>query len=83
MREHEEHLATFGPLDVGGDFAGSVSSVMNTCGNIGGAISAQLLGTLVQAYGWDRPFVVAAALCVMGALLFSRIDASKQVLATE
>ncbi len=71
------------PLDVGGDYAGSVSSVMNTCGNIGGAISAQLLGTLVQAYGWDRPFVVAAVLCVAGALLFSRIDASKQVLATE
>lgn len=71
------------PLDVGGDFAGSVSSVMNTCGNIGGAIAAQLFGTLVQSYGWDRPFVVAAVLCVLGALLFARIDPTKQVLATE
>ena len=28
------------PLDIGGDYAGSFSSVMNMCGNIGGAISA-------------------------------------------
>ncbi|MDX1980680.1 MAG: MFS transporter [Bryobacteraceae bacterium] len=71
------------PLDVGGDFAGSVSSVMNTCGNIGGAISPTLLAYLVNAYGWDRPFVVASALCLAAALLFARIDASKQILARE
>ena len=28
------------PLDIGGDFAGSVSAVMNMLGNIGGALSA-------------------------------------------
>ena len=31
------------PLDIGGDFAGSVSAVMNTLGNIGGAISAAVV----------------------------------------
>jgi sugar phosphate permease len=71
------------PLDIGGDFAGTVSSVMNTCGNIGGAISTSVLGSLVKAYGWDRPFVLAAILCVAAAVLFTRIDANKQVLSRE
>jgi hypothetical protein len=36
------------PLDIGGDFAGSVSSVMNMAGNIGGAISTLALGYLIR-----------------------------------
>lgn len=71
------------PLDIGADFAGSVSAVMNTCGNIGGAVSPLALAYLVKAYGWNRPFVVAAGLCVLGAFLFSRIDATKQILPRE
>ncbi len=67
------------PLDIGGDYAGSVSAVMNTCGNIGGAISPTLLAYLVRAYGWDVPFVFAAVLCVIAALLFYRIDATKAI----
>ncbi len=69
------------PLDIGGDYAGSVSSVMNTFGNIGGAISPTALAYLVQAYGWNQPFLVAAGMCVIAALLFWRIDASKPILA--
>ena len=34
------------PLDIGGDFAGCTASVMNMCGNIGGAISPALLAYL-------------------------------------
>jgi predicted MFS family arabinose efflux permease len=67
------------PLDIGGDYAGSVSSVMNTCGNIGGAISPALLAYLVRSYGWNVPFVVAAALCVAAAVLFARIDATRKI----
>ena len=67
------------PLDIGGDYAGSVSSVMNTCGNIGGAISPALLAYLVRSYGWNVPFVVAAALCVAAAALFARIDATRKI----
>jgi sugar phosphate permease len=67
------------PLDIGGDYAGSVSAVMNTCGNIGGAIAPTLLGYLVTAYGWDVPFLVASGMCVTAALLFSRIDASRRI----
>lgn len=69
------------PLDIGGDYAGSVSSVMNTCGNIGGAISPALLPYLVRWRGWNVPFVVASALCVLAAALFGRIDATKRIFA--
>ncbi len=67
------------PLDIGGDWAGSVSSVMNTSGNIGGAISTLALGYIVRDYGWNVPFLVAAALCALGALLFARLDASRKI----
>jgi MFS family permease len=65
------------PLDIGRDYAGSVAAVMNTCGNIGGAISTTVLGYIVSAAGWQRPFLVAAALCVVAAVLFTRIDPSR------
>ena len=67
------------PLDIGGDWAGSVSSVMNTAGNIGGAISTLALGYLVRDYGWNVPFFVAAALCTVAAILFARLDASRRI----
>ena len=69
------------PLDIGGDYAGSVSAVMNTCGNIGGAISPTLLAYLVRSYGWNVPFVVASVLCVAAAVLFGRIDATRRIFA--
>ncbi len=71
------------PLDIGGDYAGSVSAVMNTCGNIGGAISPALLPYLVGFYGWNGPFVVASALCVVAAVLFSGIDATRRIFADD
>ena len=67
------------PLDIGGDWAGSVSAVMNTCGNIGGAISPMALAYLVGSYGWNVPFVVASALCLSGAFLYGWIDATRGI----
>ena len=67
------------PLDIAGDYAGSASAVMNTCGNIGGAISPAMLAYLVRGYGWEMPFLVASALCVAGALLYLKIDANRRI----
>jgi sugar phosphate permease len=67
------------PLDIGGDYAGSVSSVMNMCGNIGGAISPALLAYLVRGFGWEVPFLVSSALCLTAAALFLKIDASQRI----
>ena len=66
-------------LDIGGDWAGSVSSVMNTCGNLGGATASALSAYLVVLYGWDAPFLVMAALGCVAAILYLKIDAGKHL----
>src|SRR6266852_4091305 len=66
-------------LDIGGDFAGSVSAVMNTLGNIGGALSATAVTYAVKGYGWSAPFFVTGALCLIAAVLYLKIDASKRI----
>ncbi|MGH9550719.1 MAG: MFS transporter, partial [Terriglobales bacterium] len=67
------------PLDIGGDYAGSVASVMNTFGNLGSALSPVLLAYLVGMYGWNTPFLVCAVLCVGGAGLSLGINADKKI----
>jgi sugar phosphate permease len=67
------------PLDIGADYAGSVAAVMNTAGNIGGAISPAVVAYLVQGYGWDVPFFVAAASSTAAAALFLKIDATRRI----
>src|SRR5580704_10571117 len=67
------------PLDIGGDFAGSVSAVMNTLGNVGGALSAAVVTYAADRYGWNAPFFITSALCVAAAILFLKIDATKRI----
>jgi MFS family permease len=71
------------PLDIGGDYAGSVSSVMNTCGNMGGTISPAIYGYIVQNIGWNEPFLVASVVCAIGAALYLKIDAGRRVVFAE
>jgi len=71
------------PLDIGGDYAGSVSAVMNTLGNVGGALSATVVTYLVRGYGWNAPFFITVGLCFMAAVLFLKIDASKRIVLNE
>jgi len=61
-------------LDIGGGFSGSVSGVMNTFGNLGGAVSAVAIGYLATYYGWNYPFIVSSAFCFLAAGLAWRID---------
>ena len=69
------------PLDIGGDFAGSVSAVMNMLGNIGGAVAATVVTYTAAHYGWNVPFLVTASLCVIAAVLWLKIDATRRVIA--
>ena len=66
-------------LDIGDEFAGSVSAVMNTTGSVGQTFSAAGTGYLVTAYGWNVAFSVLGLLGFIAAILFTRIDASKRV----
>ena len=61
-------------VDIGGSFSGSVSSVMNMFGNLGGAVSAVAVGYLATRFGWTSPFLVASALCVISAWVIGSID---------
>jgi sugar phosphate permease len=67
------------PLDIGGDYAGSVSSVMNMLGNFGGAISATVVTYTAKYYGWNVPFLITAALCLIAAAMYLKIDASRRI----
>jgi MFS transporter, ACS family, glucarate transporter len=69
-------------LDIGADSAGAVSAVMNTSGNIGGAIASALSAYLVKLSGWEAPFLVMAGLSLLAALLYLQIDASRRLQTT-
>ncbi len=66
-------------LDIGDEFAGSVSAVMNSTGSIGQTVAAAGTGYLVTAYSWNAAFSVLGVLGLIAAILFTRIDASKRV----
>ena len=66
-------------LDIGGDYAGSVSAVMNMLGNIGGAVAATVVTYTAARYGWNVPFLMTAGLCIIAAVLCLKIDASRKV----
>ena len=64
-------------LDIGGEFAGSVSAVMNTLGNLGGALVAAVTGYILTMSGWGAAFAVVSGLCGVAAVLMFTIDASR------
>ena len=55
------------PMDIGGEYSGTVSGMMNMGGQIGGALSPTIFGILVAHGSWVAPFVVAACLLFIGA----------------
>ena len=71
------------PLDIGGDYAGSVSAVMNSCGSLGGTISPAIVGYIVHHVGWTQPFLIASVMCLIAAMLYLKIDASRRVVFVE
>ena len=69
-------------LDIGGDYCGSVTGVMNTLGNLGGALSAVMIGYLATIFGWTVPFIVSERRCAASAaLLATRIDPNRSAVA--
>jgi MFS family permease len=66
-------------IDIGGELSGSVSSVMNTWGNLGGAVSAVTMGYLATHLGWTSPFLLAGGMCLLSAWLVGCIDPRQRV----
>lgn len=62
-----------------GSSAGSVSGVMNMCGQFGGATTASLTPWVAAHYGWNASFLLAGALAVCGSLAWLAVDPSREL----
>src|SRR5262249_48632574 len=69
-----------GWLGGGGKMAGTVSGTMNMAGQVGSFASSVAFGYLVTYFGgYNAPLFPMAALLLISALLFSRIDPTEQL----
>jgi sugar phosphate permease len=68
------------PMDVGGRFSGTVTGVMNMAGALAASLTAIVYGALFGAGYWVAPFLVSAAVMLLGALIWLfLIDPDKSV----
>jgi ACS family glucarate transporter-like MFS transporter len=65
--------------DIAGASAGSVSGFMNMGNQIGAALTASLTPWIALRFGWTTSFLVAAGLCLVGALSWLVVDPSRQL----
>ena len=63
--------------DIAGRSSGSVSGFMNTGNQVGAAITASLTPWIAARFGWTASFLVAAALCFVGAASWLVINPEK------
>jgi len=68
-------------LDIGGKYAGAVTGAFNTASQVGSLVSSVVFGYLVNRTGsYDVPFIPMAALLVIGALLWLKIDPARELI---
>jgi ACS family glucarate transporter-like MFS transporter len=60
--------------DIAGGSAGSVSGFMNMGAQIGGFVTSSLTPWIALRYNWTASFLVAAALCLLGAVSWLVVD---------
>ncbi|HWY19698.1 MAG TPA: MFS transporter [Candidatus Acidoferrum sp.] len=69
--------------DIAGASSGSVSGFMNMGNQIGAALTASLTPWIAARFGWTTSFLVAAGLCLVGAVSWLIVDPSRQLLVPE
>jgi len=68
------------PMDVGGEYSGTVSGVMNMAGSLAASLSPIIFGALVQRGFWITPFFITAGVLLAGALIWTfLIDPERSV----
>lgn len=65
--------------DIAGTSAGSVSGFMNMGGQIGGALTGSLTPWIAVRYGWTASFLVAAGLCLVGAVCWLGVNPTRSL----
>jgi MFS family permease len=67
-------------LDIGQTHAGAVVGLMNTSAQVGGLLGSVGYGYIVARFeSYDAPFIPMATLLFLGALLWLKIDASREL----
>lgn len=74
-------VAAFGVcLDVGGNYAGTVASLMNCVGQMGAFFLAIVFGKIVDTtHSFDAPLFVISALMMTGCLLWLLVDPTRKL----
>ena len=68
-------------MDVGHEYAGTVSGMMNMTGNFAGFLFPLVTALLYEAFGrWDLPIAVSSVIFFFGAILWLRIDPTESVI---
>jgi MFS family permease len=68
-------------LDVGRKYAGAVTGTMNTAGQIGSFVSSVAFGYLVKySHSYDFPLIPMTVMLSMSALLWLKIDPTKELI---
>ncbi len=68
--------------DIAGRSSGSVSGFMNMGNQIGAAITASLTPWIASRFDWTASFLVAAALCVVGAACWLIVDPTRTLVSS-
>jgi len=58
------------PMDVGGQFSGTVTGIMNMAGAFAASLTAIIYGSLFGRGMWIAPFIVTAGVMTTGALIW-------------
>jgi ACS family glucarate transporter-like MFS transporter len=67
-------------LDIGGEHGGAATGAMNSAAQAGSFVSSLAFGYLVEHYdSYNVPFIPMAALLVLGAWLWLKIDPKKSI----
>lgn len=65
--------------DIAGPSSGTVSGIMNTGNQFGAFTTAMLTPWIADRFGWTSSFLVAAALCVVGAASWLLVDPTRML----
>jgi sugar phosphate permease len=59
------------PMDVGGEYSGTVTGIMNMAGSLAASVSPIIFGFLIQRGFWIAPFFISSGVLFTGALIWT------------
>ena len=59
------------PMDVGGQFSGTVTGIMNMAGALGASLTPLVFGYFIQRGSWVTPFFVTTGVMALGTLIWT------------